>query len=99
MSLEQLPSADKLTAFCLRHHIKRMGLFGSAIREDFGPDSDIDVLVEFEPGKVPGFNFFSIQEELSRLFGRTINLNTPGSLSDYFRDQVISETQLLYDAA
>ena len=74
-------------------------MFGSALREDFGPHSDVDVLVEFEPGRTPGLAFFSMQDELSRLFGRTVDLRTPASLSRYFRDQVLSEAEDQYVAA
>jgi len=88
-----------IAEFCRRHHIRRLSLFGSILRADFGPDSDIDVLVEFEPGRVPGFGFFGIQEELAQMLGRKVDLNTPGFLSKYFRDEVMQEAQVLYDAA
>lgn len=87
---------SKLAEFCRRNYINRMALFGSAIRDDFRPDSDIDVLVEFEPGHVPGLAFFGLQDELSALFGRGVDLHTPKSLSKYFREQVIQEAQLVY---
>ena len=70
-----LPQAE-IAAFCRRHHIRRLALFGSALRDDFRPDSDVDVLVEFEPGKTPGFAFFGMQEELSEIVGRQVDLNT-----------------------
>lgn len=89
----------KLAAFCKRHHIRRLALFGSVLRGDFGPSSDLDVLVEFEPGHTPGLEFFSIEEELSSIFGRKVDLNTPGFLSKYFRDRILSEAQDLYVAA
>lgn len=89
----------KVAAFCKRHHIKRLALFGSVLREDFGPASDLDVLVEFEPGHTPGLEFFSIEEELSSIFERKVDLNTPGFLSKYFRDRILSEAQDLYVAA
>jgi predicted nucleotidyltransferase len=85
--------------FCCRHRIRRLALFGSVLRDDFGPDSDVDVLVEFEPGHLPGFAFVSIEQELSSLLGRNVDLNTPGSLSRYFRDQVVREAQDQYVAA
>ncbi|MCD4686033.1 MAG: nucleotidyltransferase family protein [Anaerolineae bacterium] len=88
----------ELAAFCRRHHITRLALFGSVLRDDFRSESDVDVLVEFEPGHVPGFAFFGIQDELAALFGRTVDLNTPGFLSRYFRDQVQDEAVVLYDA-
>lgn len=90
---------ERIAEFCRRHHIRRLALFGSALREDFGPDSDVDVLVEFEPGHVPGLAFFTMQEELSRLVGRPVDLNTAGFLSRYFRQTVLTEAEPLYVAA
>ncbi len=87
---------NKLAEFCRRNYINRLALFGSAIRDDFRPDSDIDVLVEFEPGHVPGLAFFGMQDELSALFGRIVDLHTPKSLSRYFRDQVLKESKTVY---
>ena len=89
----------RLAEFCRQNHIRRLAVFGSALREDFGPHSDVDVLVEFEPGRTPGLAFFSLQEELSGLFSRTVDLHTPASLSRYFRDQVLSEAEDQYVAA
>lgn len=86
----------KLEDFCRRNHIRKLAFFGSVLRDDFGPDSDIDVLVEFEPGKTPGFAFFGMQEELSTILGRKVDLNTPGFLSKYFRDQIIREAKVEY---
>jgi predicted nucleotidyltransferase len=77
--------------FCHRHYIRRLAVFGSALRDDFRPDSDVDVLVEFEPGRVPGWDFFAMQDELSDLLGRQVDLNTPNFLSPYFRDRVLAE--------
>lgn len=90
---------DGIADFCRRHRVRRLSLFGSILRDDFGPDSDIDVLVEFEPGATPGFAFFGLQEELSEMLGRRVDLNTPGFLSDYFRDEVMREAEVQYDAA
>ncbi len=87
---------DAIADFCRRHHIRRLALFGSVLREDYAPDSDIDVLVEFEPGHVPGFGFISIQDELSKIFGRNVDLNTPGSLSPYFREKVLAQAHVLH---
>ena len=89
----------RLAAFCHERGISSLRLFGSILRDDFGPDSDIDVLVEFAPGRVPGLAFFQIQEELAVLFGRKVDLHTPGFLSPYFRQQVLDEAEVLYDAA
>lgn len=90
---------QKIRDLCRRHHIRRLALFGSVLRNDFGPESDIDVLVEFEPGHEPGLAFFSIEEEISRILGRKVDLNTPGFLSPYFRDQVLAEAEVQYAQA
>jgi predicted nucleotidyltransferase len=87
---------ERIDEFCRRHHIRRLAFFGSVLRDDFTPSSDVDVLVEFEPGKTPGFAFFSMEEELSRILGRRVDLNTPNSLSKYFRDEVLAEAEELY---
>jgi predicted nucleotidyltransferase len=87
-----------IAAFCRRHHIRRLALFGSVLRDDFGPESDVDVLVEFEPGHVPGLAFFAMAEELGGLIGRSVDLNTLECLSPYFRDAVVREAATLYDA-
>lgn len=92
-------SEDRLREFCRRHHIRRLSLFGSVLREDFGPDSDIDVLVEFEPGKTPGLAFFGMQDELSGMLGRKVDLNTPACLSRHFREEVLREAEAQYVAA
>lgn len=97
--LPMVPPAAEIAAFCQRHDIVRLSLFGSVLRDDFTPASDVDVLVEFEPGRTPGLAFFVIQDELSALFGRRVDLNTPGSLSRYFRDEVLREARPLYVAA
>lgn len=90
---------EEVSAFCRRHHIRRLALFGSALREDFRPDSDIDVLVEFEPERTPGLAFFAIEAELAQILGRPVDLNTPQFISPEFRDQVIQEAQVIYDQA
>ncbi|MCH7937414.1 MAG: nucleotidyltransferase family protein [Proteobacteria bacterium] len=89
---------DKIADFCRRHHIRRLALFGSVLRDDFGPESDVDVLVEFEEGHVPGFAFFAMEAELSAIIGRKVDLNTPGFLSRYFRDRVLAEAEVQYAA-
>lgn len=90
---------DVLKAFCERHRIARLALFGSVLRSDFGPDSDVDVLVEFQPGHVPGFDFIAIERELSRLFdGRQVDLVTPKFLNARIRDRVLQEAESLYGA-
>lgn len=88
---------EKIADFCSRHHIRKLSFFGSVLREDFGPESDIDVLVEFEPGHTPGLAFITMQDELSEILGQKVDLNTPGFLSRYFRNQVLAEAEVLYD--
>ena len=88
-----------VSEFCERRHIARLALFGSVIRDDFRPESDIDVLVEFQPGVRVGLAFIRMQDELSAVLGRTVDLHTPASLSKYFRDQVLREAEPLYVAA
>jgi predicted nucleotidyltransferase len=87
---------EKIADFCCRHHIRKLAVFGSALREDFRPDSDLDVLVEFDPGHTPGLAFFGMEQELSELLGRKIDLNTPQFLSPYFRDKVLAEAEVQY---
>lgn len=90
---------ENLAAFCRRNHIRRLALFGSVLREDFTPESDVDVLVEFERGHVPGLAFFGLERELSELLGRKADLNTAGFLSRYIVDDVLAEAEDLYVAA
>lgn len=90
--LDEVALAD----LCRRHHIRRLSLFGSVLRPDFREDSDVDVLVEFEPGFTPGLAFFGIQDELSDMLGRQVDLNTPQFLSPYFRDKVMQEAEIEY---
>jgi predicted nucleotidyltransferase len=89
---------DEIAEFCRRHHIHRLAVFGSALRDDFGPESDVDVLVDFVPGHIPGFfKLFEVEEELSGLFGgRKVDMRTPEDLSRYFRDKVVAEAQVQY---
>ena len=88
----------KLNDFCRRHHIRKLALFGSVLRDDFRPESDVDVLVEFEPGFTPGLNFFGMEIELSEILGRKVDLNTAGLLSKYFRERVMAEAEVQYVA-
>jgi predicted nucleotidyltransferase len=90
---------EKLAEFCQRNHIRKLSLFGSILRDDFGADSDVDVLVEFEPGHVPGLRFFALESELSSLWGRKVDLNTPDFLSPYFRGRVLAEAEVHYVAS
>ena len=87
-----------LAALCRRRRIKKLAFFGSVPRGEARPDSDLDILIEFEEGQTPGFAFIDIQDELSALFGRSVDLHTAPSLSRYFRDQVIEEAQVAYAA-
>ena len=89
---------DKIADFCRRHHIRKLSLFGSVLRDDFGPESDIDVLVEFEPEHVPGFiRLAGMEFELAGILGgRKVDMNTPNSLSRYFRRKVLEEAQVQY---
>jgi uncharacterized protein len=89
---------DRLGEFCRRHRIRKLALFGSVLRDDFGPESDVDVLVEFEPGHGPRLDFFAMQDELSEVLGRTVDLQTPGFLSRYFRERAIAEAEVQYVA-
>jgi len=90
---------NKIADFCRRHHIRRLSLFGSVLRDDFGPASDVDVLVEFERGHIPGLSFFSMEEELSQIIGRKVDLNTPKFLSPYFRERIERESEVQYVTA
>lgn len=89
---------EQLEEFCRRHHIRKLSFFGSVLREDFGPESDIDVLVEFEPGHVPGFfRLFDMEEELSSMLGeRKVDMRTPQDLSRYFREEVLAFAEVQY---
>ncbi|MCJ7687474.1 MAG: nucleotidyltransferase family protein [Desulfobacteraceae bacterium] len=93
----ELPQ-DKIASFCKKHHIRKLSLFGSVLRDDLGPDSDIDILVEFEPGKVPSFfRLFDMEEELSAILGgRKVDIRTPEDLSRYFRDRVLAAAVVQY---
>lgn len=88
--------ADKIAAFCKKNHVRKLALFGSVLRDDFSNDSDIDVLVEFEPDHNPGLAFFSMEAELAEILGRRVELHTPAFLSPYFRDKVIAESEIHY---
>ncbi len=90
---------DKIAEFCKRNGIQCLSLFSSVLRDDFTPKSDIDVLVEFKPGRTPGLAFFGrIPNDLSEILGRQIDLNTPQCLSPYFRQKVLEEAKIIYVA-
>lgn len=89
---------EQVAAICQRYHIRTLALFGSVLREDFTADSDVDVLVEFEPGRTPGFfTIARIARELSPLLGgHEVDVRTPQDLSRYFRDEVVSTAFAVY---
>lgn len=87
---------EQIAGVARRYDVRRLSLFGSVLRDDFGPTSDVDVLVEFEPGRTPGLAFFTLQDELSSLFGRRVDLNTDQCLSPYFRAEVAAEAEAIY---
>jgi len=91
-------SKDKIAKFCQRNHIRKLAFFGSVLRDDFGPDSDVDVLVEFEPGtRVGFFELYDMEQELSQLLGGyKVDMNTRKSISKYFRDEVLQDAEDQY---
>ncbi len=91
-------SPEQIESFCRKHHIDRLALFGSVLREDFTTDSDIDVLVEFDPDHIPGLiTLAGMEIELSELIGgRRVDMNTPLGISRYYRDEVVSAAEILY---
>jgi predicted nucleotidyltransferase len=100
MALKIFDDPDALAKVCARHHVRRLALFGSVLKAADRPDSDIDLLVEFEPGQEPGFlRLAGIENELSMLVGgRRVDLRTASDLSRYFRDDVVREAQVQYAA-
>ena len=90
---------EKIEQFCQKHHISRLSFFGSVLRDDFRPDSDVDVLVEFQTKHVPGLDFFVMEDELSDILGRKVDLQTPKFLSPYFRNEVATSSEVLYAEA
>ena len=94
-------SSDRLAAFCQSHGIRRLAVFGSALREDFGPESDVDVLVEFEPDRIPGLlGVAGMELELSDVFGRGVDLVTRAEVEDsrnYIRRKsILASTEVVY---
>ena len=88
----------KIAEFCQRHHIRKLAFFGSVLRDDFAAGSDVDVLVEFEPNHIPGLAFFAMENELGRLLGRKVELNTPRFLSAEIRERALAEAEVQYVA-
>ncbi len=92
----QVPEAE-IKAFCRQHHVRRLAFFGSVLSDQFRSDSDVDILIEFDPGHIPGLiGFLSMEMELAKLLGRKVDLNTPQSISPYFRDRVTREANVAY---
>jgi hypothetical protein len=89
---------EEIATFCSKHHIRKLAFFGSVLRRDFSPASDVDALVEFEPGFTPGLDFFAMETELSANLGRKVDLHTRASLSRYFREQALGEAEVQYVA-
>ena len=90
---------EAIVSFCDAHHVRKLALFGSVLGERFGADSDLDVLVEFEPGSTPGLlGIAEMELELEALVGRRVDLRTYGDLSRYFRDRVAAEARPIYAA-
>ncbi len=95
--LKTVPPAA-LSEICRRYGVRRLSIFGSSLKGTRRPDSDLDLIAEFQPGRTPGFAFVRLAEELSKLFGMQVDLHTAGSLSRYFRGEVLSEARELYAA-
>jgi len=87
---------DKIAEFCQKYNVRKLSLFGSVLREDFSPESDVDFLVEFEEGKTQGFGIVRMERELSAMISRTADLRTPNELSRYFRQNVLSGALTIY---
>ena len=98
MAIRVNADSRKIAEFCRRNHIRRLALFGSVLRDDFGPESDVDVLVEFKEGHVPGFiRLAGMERELSEVFeGRKVDIRTAEDLSRYFRKDVVAEAEVQY---
>ena len=87
---------DEIAEFCRRHRVRRLALFGSVTRDDFTPQSDVDVLVEFEPGYAAGFIFLLMRRELTAMPEREVDMHTAATLSPYFRQEVLDEAEEIY---
>lgn len=98
----QLPitiTEERIADFCRKNHIVRLSFFGSVLREDFRADSDVDVLVEFQEGKIPGLSFFTMEEEFAQMVGRKVDLLTPGSIKPHLRQRILSSAKEYYAEA
>ena len=93
----------RIAEFCQRNHIRRLALYGSVLRDDFTPESDVDVLVEFEPAARVGFGFITVQEELSKLLGRQVDMSTfrgvEGSRNWLLRAEILDSAEVVYEQA
>ena len=97
MSKNIVVPKERIADFCKRHHIRKLSFFGSVLRDDFRPESDVDVLVEFEPGQVVGLiRLAGIELELSEILRRKVDLRTPADLSRYFREEVLQSSEVQY---
>ena len=94
----RIPS-QLIESFCQKHHIRSLAIFGSFVRNDYGPISDMDILVDFEPGYTPGFDFFLLEVELSKLLGHKVDLQTASFLSPEVRQSALSEAVTVYEQA
>jgi predicted nucleotidyltransferase len=100
MSVKIEISREEIAEFCRRNRIRRLAFFGSVLRDDFTPNSDVDVLVQFEPGvRIGLIGLAGVENELSRLLGRKVDLNTAGCLSPYFRNEVLQDAEVAYEQA
>ena len=98
-TLQDVITKEKLEAFCKKNFIVKLSLFGSALRDDLKPTSDIDILVEFEERHMPGLmDLAGMEIELAGIIGRKVDLRTPAELSRYFRDEVLSKARVEYAA-
>lgn len=92
---------DEIAAFCQRNGIKRLALFGSVLRDDFTAESDVDVIVEFEPGKTPGLEFLTMQDELSEIYGRRVDLHTFRGVESnpnwLLRNEILNSAEAVYE--
>jgi predicted nucleotidyltransferase len=91
---------EKIANFCRKNKIRKLSFFGSALRDDFGPDSDVDILIEFEHDvRIGLLGLSSLEIQLVEMIGRKVDLNTPGFLSTYYREKVLAESEVQYDSA
>ena len=90
---------EEIAEICRRYRVHRLALFGSVIRDDFTPESDVDVLIQYVPGNAGGFEFFRMRRELIALLGREVDMHTAASLSPYFRQEVLDEAEEIYVAS